>query len=308
MSMCIDTDVINSIPTRQLDLMDMDMINSIPTRQLDLMHTDVINSVPTRQLELMDRDAINRVPTRSFDLATLAELSRDELQRHRWNGAGCDDSAGRDGLSGRNEVPGRDKSRPYCVELLRWALVLHSDAAWSMLQQCFRETVRGWIWRHPGRDVVLLRGSEENYIAQTFTRFWLAVRDQHVEFTTLSALLGYLHATLNGVLTDTLRSHLRERTRQATLPESGGYQEPTAPDDYLDDQSTWECIESLLPDERERRLAYLLYSCGLKPREIVLRCPEEFADVKEIYRLNANLVVRLRRNRERLRYLLYGGE
>ena len=93
MSMCMDTDVINSIPTRQLDLVDMDMINSIPTRP--------------------------------FDLATLAELSRDELQRHRWNAAGCDDSAGCNGLPGRdevpgcdevpgrNEVPGRDKSRPY---------------------------------------------------------------------------------------------------------------------------------------------------------------------------------------------------
>src|SRR5881275_1657910 len=70
---------------------------------------DAINSVPTRQLDLMGRDAIYRVPTRSFDLATLAELSRDELQRHRWNAAGCDDSAGRDGLSGRNEVPGCDE-------------------------------------------------------------------------------------------------------------------------------------------------------------------------------------------------------
>src|SRR6266566_1979699 len=215
MSMCMDTDVINRVPTRPFDLMDMDVINSIPTRQLDLVDTDAINRVPTRQLDLVDTDvinrvptrpfdlvdmdAINRVPTRPFDLATLAELSRDELQRHRWNGAGCADSAGRDGLSGRNEVPGRDevpgrnevpgrdKSRPYSVELLRWALVLLSDAAWSMLQQCFSETVRSWIWRHPGRDVVLLRDSEENYIAQTFTRFWLAVRDQHVEFTTLPA-------------------------------------------------------------------------------------------------------------------------
>src|SRR6266567_7093272 len=110
------------------------------------MDTDVINRVPTRPFDLVDIDAINRVPTRPFDLATLAELGRDELLRHRWNGAGCADSAGRDGLSGRNEVPGRDevpgrnevpgrdKSRPYSVELLRWALVLHSDAAWSMLQ------------------------------------------------------------------------------------------------------------------------------------------------------------------------------
>src|SRR5437660_10051484 len=74
-----------------------------------LMLTVIKNSYPTRQFELIDRDAIYRVPTRSFDLATLVELSRDELQRHRWNGAGCDDSAGCDGLPGRDEVPGCDE-------------------------------------------------------------------------------------------------------------------------------------------------------------------------------------------------------
>ncbi len=49
---------------------------------------------------------------------------------------------------------------------------------------------------------------------------------------------------------------------------------------------------------------YLLYYCGLKPREIVLRCPQEFDDVKEIYRLNHNIIERLRRNQDRLRQLL----
>jgi hypothetical protein len=155
--------------------------------------------------------------------------------------------------------------------------------------------------------VALLRDSVENYITQTFTRFWLAVRDQHIEFTTLSAILGYLHATLNGLLTDTLRFHLRGRTREAPLPASGCFQEPAAPD-YLDGQSTWESIASLLPDERERRLAYLLYHCGLKPRDIVRRCSQAFPDVQEIYRLNSNIVERLRRNRDRLRHVLSNDE
>ncbi len=127
------------------------------------------------------------------------------------------------------------------------------------------------------------------------------------EFTTLSAILGYLHATLNGLLTDTLRFHLCGRTREAPLPASGCFEEPAAPD-CLDGQSNWESIASLLPDERERRLAYLLYHCGLKPREIVQRCPQEFADVKEIYRLNVNLIGRLRRNRDRLRHVLDNDE
>ena len=48
----------------------------------------------------------------------------------------------------------------------------------------------------------------------------------------------------------------------------------------------------------------LLYACGLKPRDIVTHCPQEFAEVKEIYRLNHNIIERLRRNLGQLRYLL----
>ena len=69
-------------------------------------------------------------------------------------------------------------------------------------------------------------------------------------------------------------------------------------------ESTWKSIESLLCDDRERRLAYLLYYCGLKPRDIVVRCSQEFDDVKEIYRLSHNIIERLRRNRDRFRLLL----
>ena len=106
-----------------------------------------------------------------------------------------------------------------------------------------------------------------------------------------------------GLLTDTLRSHLRQRTWEVPLPEPGCPQEPGG-QDLLESERLWEAIQKLLVDERERRLFFLLYGCGLKPREIVRRCPQEFADVKEIYRLNANILDRLRRSRERLSYLL----
>ena len=76
----------------------------------------------------------------------------------------------------------------------------------------------------------------------------------------------------------------------------------------MNDQSIWNSIQLLLPDERERRLGYLLYYCGLKPRDIILRCSGEFGDVKDIYRLNHNIVERLRRNRDRLRNLLGDAE
>lgn len=215
-------------------------------------------------------------------LTTLVELSTDELKRHR------------------SKEPFDDR---YCVEILRRALVEQTDEAWSVLQQCFSETIRIWIHSHHNSYAALLYDSEENYIAQTFSRFWYAVRDHRIAFTTLYAALSYLHATLNGVMMDTLRSNLRFRSREMPFPEPDCFQEPVA-EDSIDGQSIWDSIRFLLNDERERRLAYLLYYCGLKPRDIVMRCSQEFSDVKEVYRLNSNIITRLRRNRERLRYLL----
>jgi hypothetical protein len=195
----------------------------------------------------------------------------------------------------------------YCVELLRRAIVEYTDQAWSLLQQCFSETIRAWIRSHPYRDVALLSESEENLIAQTFSRFWYAVHEQHVEFTKLSTALRYLRATLNGILIDRLRSHLRMQLREVSLSVPGCFAEFTAKEP-IDGQNIWKGIETLLVDERERRIAYLLYFCGLKPREIVMRCTKEFGDVKEIYRLNHNIVERLRRNRDRLRQILGSDE
>jgi hypothetical protein len=217
-------------------------------------------------------------------LSTLADLCTNELKRHR-----------------RRE-PADDR---YCLEIFHRAIVQHIDQAWSALQQCFSEIVRIWIRSHPSNDIALLRDTEENYIAQTFSRFWYAVRDQGLEFATLNSSLSYLHATLNGIIMDTMRVHFG--SREIPLPEPGLPQEPTA-EESDDDHTLWESLQSLLPDERERRVTYLLYYCGLKPREIVSRFPEEFVDVKEVYRLNQNVIERLRRNRDRLRWLLGGEE
>jgi len=88
------------------------------------------------------------------------------------------------------------------------------------------------------------------------------------------------------------------------LPEVDSPDEPVSMDELAHDSEMWRSVQSLLTDERERRVMYLLYYCGLKPREIVERCPQEFQDAKEIYRLNHNILDRLRRNRDRLRWLL----
>ncbi len=75
-------------------------------------------------------------------------------------------------------------------------------------------------------------------------------------------------------------------------------------EDSDDGRDLWQIIQRLIPDEREQRLAYLLFHCGLKPREIVHHLPQEFSDVQEIYRLHRRIIDRLQRNRDRLRWLL----
>lgn len=215
-----------------------------------------------------------------LNLSVLADRCTNELNKHR------------------HKQPADDR---FCLEIFRRAIVLHIDQAWSVLQQRFGELLRIWLRSHPANDIALRRDSEENYVAQTFSRFWYAVRAQNLEFQSLNAALSYLHATMNGIITDTVRSQLR--SKNVPLPDPGFPEEP-ATEDSDDSQETWETIQRVLGDERERRVGYLLYYCGLKPREIVTRCPDEFRDVKEVYRLNCNLVERLRRNRDRLRWLL----
>jgi hypothetical protein len=227
----------------------------------------------SRAMPISKHEALDQIK-----LTTLADLCTDELRRYR-----CNEPA----------------DNRYFIELLRRAIVEHTDHARLLLQQCLSETIRTWIRSHPNGDLTLLHSSEENFIAQTFSRFWYAVHDQHVEFNTLSVALRYLRATLNGILIDTQRLQLRE----VSLPKPGCSGELAA-EEPIDARNIWKIIESLLFDARERRIAYLLYFCGLKPREIVIRCPKEFDDVKEIYHLRHTIVEQLQRNRDRLRQVL----
>ena len=69
-----------------------------------------------------------------------------------------------------------------------------------------------------------------------------------------------------------------------------------------DSGELWEILQRALPNEREQRLAYLLYHCNLKPREIVRFCPQEWNDVQEIYHLRRNIMERLLCNADRIRW------
>ncbi len=186
----------------------------------------------------------------------------------------------------------------YCLEIFRRAIVEHDEEAWSVLQRCFTEHVRIWIRSHVHSKMALLYDSEENYVAQTFSRFWVAVHEQHSEFKTLNAALSYLRATLDGVLRDMMRS--RRHSQEVSFPEPDSPDEPAAEQPGSDLDEVWNIILGLLKNEREIRVMRLLYYHGLKPRDIVRLFPQEFSEEKEIYRLSNNIIERLKRNSSKI--------
>jgi hypothetical protein len=197
---------------------------------------------------------------------------------------------------------GEQWTEKYGLELLQRAIVQGDQEAWTGVQYCFSGLVRSWLCRHPKREAACRLESEENYVAQAFERFWQATAlNQRVEFNTLAAALQYLRASLNGVILDTLRAYARPG--EVTLPEPGEAGEPQA-EDNPDSSEVWETLQTMLSNERELRLAYLLFHCGLKAREIMRFCPREWSDVSEIYRIRRNIMERLLHNADQLRWRL----
>jgi len=204
------------------------------------------------------------------------------------------------------EIDNYHRGEPYTdvygVELLRRATLLGDPEAWEWMQHCFSGLVLGWLRRHPYRETACRLENEENYVAQTFERFWQATAlTQKVAFNTLAAALRYLHLSLNGAILDSLRSNAR--SREVSLPEPGEPGEPYI-EDVTSSSEVWEIIQTMLPDKREQRLAYLLFYCGLKAREIVRFLPHEWSDVYEIYRMRRSITERLLRNADQLRWRL----
>jgi hypothetical protein len=190
----------------------------------------------------------------------------------------------------------------YGVELLRRATVQGDQEAWACMQHSFSGLVLGWLRRHPYREAACRLENEENYVDQAFERFWQATSlNRKVAFNTLAAALRYLHLSLNAAILDTLRAYAR--SREVSLPEPGEAGEPYI-EDVTSSSEVWEILQTMLPDKREQRLAYLLFHCGLKAREIVQFLPQEWSDVHEIYRLRRSITERLLRNADQLRWRL----
>ena len=101
---------------------------------------------------------------------------------------------------------------------------------------------------------------------------------------TLSEVLIFLRVSLNGAILETLRDSKRPGAVSSPWPDG---------EDRLDRSELWDRLQARLPNWQEQRLAYLLYSCGLEPIEIVRYYPQEWGSVQKIIRLRRSILARL---------------
>jgi hypothetical protein len=162
------------------------------------------------------------------------------------------------------------------LELLHRACTHGDLQACAAFQQSLEEIVLSWLHDHPGCEAACSLQSERHFVALAFERLRQAAVQGQVAVETLSGVLVYLRASLNGAILETLRVSSR--------PDG---------EDRFDRSELWERLQARLSNRREQRLAYLLYHCGLEPTEIVCCCPQEWSDVHEVVRLRRSVLDRL---------------
>jgi hypothetical protein len=124
--------------------------------------------------------------------------------------------------------------------------------------------------------------SERHFVAQAFEQLQQVVVQRQVACETLSEVLVYLRVSLNGAILEALRVSSRPETVSSPWPDG---------EDHPDKGEVWDRLQARLSNQRDRRLAYLLYHCGLEPAEIVRYYPQEWSDVHEVTRLRRSILV-----------------
>jgi hypothetical protein len=206
---------------------------------------------------------------RSMSLAVLAEQCLREINAVRRDGAGNDQ---------------------YWVELLRRATVQRDDAAHQILEHHLSQVVRAWLYCHPKMEVACRLASEASYVTRTCERFWQAAAQQEQALDRLVTALRYVGACLNSVILDTLRADAYATA--IPLPEPAGAGK-AGEEDHEDARACWERIRGMLPTARERRVAYLLFHCGLQPEDIVRLYPQELGERQDISHVRRTVIGRL---------------
>lgn len=198
----------------------------------------------------------------------------------------------------------------YCYELFRRAIVQRQGQAWSLVYSQYTPLVASWVESHAH---FAASGEDATYfVNRAFEKMWSALGpDKFANFADLKSLLRYLKLCTGSALIDHARA--LDQARTVTLPSAD------QPDQELFDtsdvgveatilselerQQFWQRVQQRLKGEAEFQVLYYRFVLDLMPREICERFPEEFPDVREVYKMLQKILDRLGRDAELKNFL-----
>lgn len=194
----------------------------------------------------------------------------------------------------RRQIPSFSDADP-CYELFRRALAQPPDEeAWQALVTQYSRLVRNWLGDYANDDTC----------QDVFIRFWKAQHGSEApmsaRFPNTSAIMAYLRQCTLTVRIELERVITREIRLEAALRATALVETTLlhiSSDHHPDaDVNLQQSIVAYLETPQERAVFDLRYRYNLRPREIQAQRPDLFPDVQVVYRVQENLIKRLRRN------------
>jgi hypothetical protein len=180
------------------------------------------------------------------------------------------------------------------LEVFRRAIVERDEGCWRELTAVYHGHVLGWC-RHAANGYA---DDIEELVGLTWQRFWRHYTPEKLHGTTrVAAILSYLKMCARSVVADAVR--LRAKTRRFERPSDERLSPRRVEGDgaeRLTHSGLWELVDRHLGDARERTLLSLRYRWGMQAAEIHAYRPDLFPTVLEVYRINRNVLDRLRRS------------
>jgi hypothetical protein len=190
----------------------------------------------------------------------------------------------------------------FCFEIFRRAISERHQQGWSFLYQQYQPLVAGWVERH---SLFAHTGEENQYFVNgAFEKMWKVMTpEKFSQFPDLKSILRYLQMCVHSVITD----HVRKKEENLLLDDVPSFAKERSNQNPDIEQSVvtrdqredlWRDLTRRLKNEKELQVVYGTFVLGLKPREILAEFPGVFRDVEEIYQIKANVIDRLRRDRD----------
>lgn len=152
----------------------------------------------------------------------------------------------------------------YCLELFRRAFEERSEEAFRLLYQTYIGLIYHWVYNHPYFSS--LEMPADYYVADCMSHFFLSVQGIFKHFESVPDLLKYWQKCVNSIV---LNESRKKQVSAMPIEKIEKYPEKVDLDERLMQTAIWQRIKDLLPEDKDRLLAHLIFVQSLTPKQIV---------------------------------------